>query len=100
MLANNYTLIDSAEAKQYEFHIDSLIPKVEYIKTQNKIFLTHTEVPIQIEGKGVGTSLVKQVLEDVEKQGLTLVPMCPFVALFVKRHPEWKKLVFNETLVR
>jgi len=95
MKANNYTLIDNVEAKQYEFHIDGLIPRIEYIKAQNKIFLTHTEVPIQLEGKGVGTSLVKQVLEDIKKKELTLVPLCPFVALYLKRHPEWRKLVLH-----
>lgn len=91
----DYDLIENTEAKQYEYHIDGVIAKIEYIKTKDKIYLTHTEVPKKLEGKGVASSLVKQVLVDVEKKGWTLVPMCPFVAAYIKRHPEWKKLVLK-----
>lgn len=91
----DYKLIDNTEAKQYEYHIDGVIAKIEYIKAKDKIYLTHTEVPKELEGKGVASSLVKQVLEDVETKGLTLIPMCPFVATYIKRHPDWKKLVLK-----
>lgn len=91
----NYQLIDNEEAKQYEFHVEDTIPRIEYIKAQNNIYLTHTEVPKELEGKGIGSALVKQVLEDIEKKDLTLVPLCPFVALYIKRHPDWRKLVMK-----
>ena len=58
-------------------------------------FLTHTEVPKSMEGKGLGSAIVKLALEDIEQKGLTLVPLCPFVALYLKRHPEWKRLVMK-----
>ena len=92
---NNCQLIDNTEAKQYEFHVDGHVPRIEYIKTKEKIFLTHTEVPKALEGKGVGSALVKAVLKDIERQELTLVPLCPFVAAYIKRHPEWRKLVLK-----
>ncbi|MEM9142717.1 MAG: GNAT family N-acetyltransferase [Bacteroidota bacterium] len=91
----DYVLMDNTEAKQYEIHVDGRVPRIEYIKAQDKIYLTHTEVPKGLEGRGIGSSLVKLVLEDVAKKGLTLVPLCPFVALYLKRHPEWKKLVLK-----
>lgn len=88
-----YTLIDNKEAKQYEFHIDNFVPRIEYMKASDKIYLTHTEVPRGLEGKGVGGKLVKMVLEDIEQKKLKLVPLCPFVAAYIKRHPEWKRIV-------
>ncbi len=91
----DYPLINNVAQKQYEFHIGDYLPKIEYIKTNEKIFLTHTEVPVALEGKGVGSQLVRKVLEDIEKQGLTLIPLCPFVAAYIKRHPEWRKLVLK-----
>ncbi|WP_343487173.1 GNAT family N-acetyltransferase [Allomuricauda sp. d1] len=91
----NHQLIDNEEAKQYEFHIEGQTPRIEYIKTKDKIYLTHTEIPKGLEGKGIGTALVKQALDDVKKKDLTLVPLCPFVALFIKRHPEYKALVLK-----
>lgn len=90
-----YALIDNAPSKQYEFHIEGHIPRIEYIKAQDKIYLTHTEVPKELEGNGIATNLVKLVLEDIKQKELTLVPMCPFVAMYIKRHPEWKSLVLK-----
>lgn len=92
----NYKLIDNAALHQYEFRVGDLIPRIEYIKTKNgEIYLTHTEVPSALEGKGVGSNLVRQALEDIERQQLRLVPLCPFVAGYVQKHPEWKRLVME-----
>jgi predicted GNAT family acetyltransferase len=88
-------LIDNAERKRYEMHIDGLVPRIEYIKAQDKIYLTHTEVPKEMEGKGVAATMTRKVLEDIESKSLTLVPLCPYVAQYIKRHPEWKKLVLK-----
>lgn len=91
----SYTLLDNAEKKQYEFHVDGQTPKIEYIKTKDKIYLTHTEVPKGLEGKGIGTELIRQALNDIKEKEFTLVPLCPFVALFIKRNPEYKQLVLK-----
>ena len=96
-----YELIDNEEKKQYEFHLGGLVPRIEYIKAKDdKIYLTHTEVPRQLEGKGVGTALVRRVLEEIKEKDLTLVPLCPFVAMYIKRHPEWKSLVLRGINIR
>ena len=79
-----------------EFHIGDIIAKIEYIKAKNKIFLTHTEVPEKLGGQGIASALVKAVFEDIAKKELTLVPLCPFIATYIKRHPEWRVLVLKE----
>lgn len=89
------TVTDHPDKKRYEAEIDGHIGYVEYIQAKNRIFLTHTEVPKELEGKGIGSAMVHQVLVDVDRQGLTLVPLCPFVAHYLKRHPEWKRLVMK-----
>jgi predicted GNAT family acetyltransferase len=90
----NYELIDNTDQNQYEFHIGKYIPKIEYIKKgNNEILLTHTEIPINLEGQGIGSALVKAVLSDIEEQGLDLVPLCPFVVGYISKHPEWKRVV-------
>lgn len=96
MIDKTYELIDNTAQKQYEFHIDGLIARIEYIKSVNgEIYLTHTEVPKALEGRGIASNLIGQVLEDVEKQNLRLVPLCPFVAGYIQKHPEWKRLVLR-----
>ena len=81
--------------KRYEMLLDDQLVKIEYLTAQNKIYLTHTEVPKALEGKGMGSKIVKWALEDIEEKGLTLIPLCPFVATYIKRHPEWQKLVLK-----
>lgn len=88
-------VIDNKESKRFEHHVDGNIAFVDYILAKGKIFLTHTEVPQGLEGKGIASGLVKSVLHEVKDRDLTLVPMCPFVAAYIKRHPEWKELVLR-----
>ncbi len=88
-------IVNNAEAKRYELSVESKLAKIEYIATLDKIYLTHTEVPKELEGKGIASKLVKFALEDIEKKDLTLIPLCPFVAMYIKKHPEWKKLVMK-----
>lgn len=90
-----YKLIDNTDARQYEFKINGLIPKIQYIRAKDRIYLTHTEVPDALKGKGIGSLLVHAALEDIKAQGATLVPLCPFVAGYLKEHPAWKKLLMN-----
>jgi predicted GNAT family acetyltransferase len=95
MMDQGFELIDNVEKKRYEFHIGTEVPRVEYIKALDKIYLTHTEVPPSMAGRGIGSKLIGAVLADIKDKGLTLVPLCPFVALYLQRNPEWKQLVLK-----
>lgn len=88
-----YQLINNESDRRYEFRIDDAIAKIEYTCSGGKIYLTHTEVPIELEGKGIASSLVRKVLADIQQKGLELVPLCPFVGAYIRRHPEWESLV-------
>ncbi len=91
-----YELIDNREKKRYEININNDVAFIEYVfSTAGEIFLTHTEVPKAMEGKGVGSSLVLKVLQDIEERNLRLIPLCPFVATYIKRHPEWRRLIMK-----
>ena len=57
------------------------------------MFLVHTEVPPALAGKGVGNAIVEKTLHYLEENKLKLVPLCSFVSAYVKKHPEWKKLL-------
>ena len=54
---------------------------------------THTEVPRALEGKGVGNVLAKTGLEWARSEGLRVIPICPFVAAYIARHPDYADLV-------
>ena len=92
---NNLKIIDNSNERQYEVKFGDQVAKIEYIKAKDKIYLTHTEVPVALEGNGIGSQLVHMALQDIEQKDLTLIPLCPFVAGYIKNHPEWKKLVLK-----
>ncbi|MBT8238278.1 MAG: N-acetyltransferase [Croceitalea sp.] len=91
----DHKVTDNSAKKQYELLVDDKLARLEYIVAQNRIFLTHTEVPIGLEGRGIGSELIRQVLEDIQLKNMILVPLCPFVAGYIKKHPEWKSLVLK-----
>lgn len=96
-----YQLIDNNEDHQYELHVEKGIAKIEYIITKNEeIYLTHTEVPPAMEGKGIGSQLVEKALKNIEERKLTLVPLCPFVAGYIQKHPEWKRIVKKGIIIK
>ena len=50
--------------------------------------LVHTEVPVELEGRGIGGRLVTAAVDRAAREGLTLVPLCPFARSWLERHPE------------
>ncbi|MBR9859878.1 N-acetyltransferase [bacterium] len=85
-----HKLINNESRKQFEFHIEGKVPRLEYILVGKKIYLTHTEVPFEFEGRGIGSKLIKAALDFVKEHQLKIIPLCPFVAAYIKKHPEWK----------
>ncbi|MDR3524997.1 MAG: GNAT family N-acetyltransferase [Acetobacteraceae bacterium] len=78
---------------RYELVVDNWTAYVTYERKGNRIVLLHTLVPAALEGKGVGTALARSTLEQIRRQGLLVAPECPFIAGFIKRHPEFQDIV-------
>lgn len=86
----NVPLKFNNEKKRFELEVENHIAFSDFIlNNQNIMFITHTEVPRELEGKGVGSELIFKVLTWIKEQGYTLAPLCPFTAAYVKKHPEW-----------
>lgn len=82
------------ELSQFEMDLDGEKALVGYKREDDgTLNLLHTEVPPEYEGKGIGSRLVKQTLEQIKATGKKIVPSCPFVAAYIKRHPEYESLV-------
>lgn len=89
-----HRLVDNTGLGRYEFPIGDPPPRVEYrISRSGIIYLNHTEVPSEMEGKGIAAELVLAVLRDIDRRGMELAPVCPYVAAYIRRHPEWQRLV-------
>ncbi|WP_199423076.1 GNAT family N-acetyltransferase [Actinotalea solisilvae] len=59
----------------------------------DRVTFTHTEVDPDAEGHGIGSTLVRWALDDVRSRGASVDPQCPFVAAYIRRHPEYQDLV-------
>ena len=94
-MEKKHTLVDNAAEKRYELDLGDDIALAEYVLGRGLIVLKHTEVPPKYEGRGIGKELVQGVLEDIRKKEIKVVPQCPFVAAYIRRHPEWMDLVLT-----
>ena len=79
---------------RFEMKTDGKLSIVGYQPVDDEtLALVHTEVDPSLEGQGVGSHLVTGVLEYIERNNLKIVPLCPFVTVYLKRHPEWNRVV-------
>lgn len=83
---------DNPEAGRFEARVQGQVAVAEYRRTDGQIVFTHTEVPPELQGQGVGSELVRYALEQAREQGLRVVPECAFVAGYIREHPEYREL--------
>jgi predicted GNAT family acetyltransferase len=95
----DYVVRDNAEKRRYELLLDGeRVGEILYSLKSDKIVLLHTEVDPALEGTGLGSQLVADALDDIRSRGLPVVPLCPFVAAYIRRHPEYEDLVARERI--
>jgi len=88
----NLKVIDNKEKERFEIDLDGKTALIDYSEQNGVVAMTHTEVPPEFEGKGIGSKLVKGALEIVKNDGKRVRPLCTFVAAYIKRHPEYESL--------
>ena len=86
-------LRNNTAQNRYELEVDGETANLHYRLKPGVITLQHTEVPPELGGRGIGSRLVREVLEDVRTRGLKVVAACPFVRGFLGKHPEYNDLL-------
>jgi len=86
-------VVDNAAHNRFEMHHGGDTAFLLYRRHGNSIQLIHTEVPVSLRGKGIGSKLVEGVLHLAQQQKLSVTPLCPFVADFLKTHPQYLDVV-------
>ena len=89
-MANNVR--DNTEHHRFELETDGHVAFSEYSRAGNVLTLLHTEVPKALEGRGIGSSLIRGVLDTARSQGLKIKAVCPFARGYIERHPEYADL--------
>lgn len=80
---------DNPEEARYEAWVDGAVAGfAQYRLTKDRISITHTEVDPAREGAGIGSRLARAVLDDARSRRLSVNPICPFIAEYIRRHPD------------
>ena len=89
----NLPLHKNENLHRFELNINGSFAFIEYRESPGKITLVHTEVEPLLEGKGAATAVIEKTLEYIEQKNLKLIPICPLVVAYLKRHPDWKRIL-------
>jgi predicted GNAT family acetyltransferase len=84
---------DNAAQHRFELDADGHTAIAYYTLSPGTITFTHTDVPSQLGGRGIGSKLVRGALQAARAQGLKVVAKCPFVSAYIAKHAEFADLV-------
>jgi hypothetical protein len=87
-------VVDDPHELRYEVWVDGTRAGfIAYRIELGVIVLVHTDVDPAFEGHGLGSALAVGALDDIRARGMHVVPLCPFVATYIRRHPGYDDLV-------
>jgi predicted GNAT family acetyltransferase len=81
-------VVDVTDQGRFELGADGPTAELVYRVEGTDLVLVHTEVPEALEGEGVGGRLVEAAVDRAARDGLTIVPLCPFARGWLRRHPD------------
>lgn len=84
---------DNPAAGRYEARVDGQLAVITYERSDDRITFIHTGVPPTLEGRGIASTMAYVALEEARTAGLAVIPRCPFVAAYIRRHPVYADLV-------
>jgi len=86
-------IVNNKAHNRFELVVDGYLAAAFYKANGNVITFIHTEVPPELGGRGVGSTLVQGALDQVRAGGVKVIADCPFVKAWIGKHPEYKDLL-------
>ncbi len=83
---------DNTDRHHFELEVDGHVAFSEYRRSGDLLTVMHTEVPKELGGRGIGSALVRGLLDLARAQRLKVKPLCSFVAGYIDKHPEYADL--------
>ena len=90
------TVENNTAKNRFEVTIEGNLAVIDYYREGNKIVYTHTGVPDALGGQGLASKMAKTALEYARSENLDVVPQCPFVRAYIRRHAEYQELVSKD----
>lgn len=89
-------LTHNVAARRFEMDLGGPIAFISYVQRDDILVLIHAEVPAALNGRGIGGRLVQTTLDRLRTQAHRVDPQCPFIAEWIRRHPEYADMVAND----
>jgi len=87
-------VVEAPERDRFELLRDGhVLGFVEYRPGGKSLIVAHTEIDAGHEGEGLGSALVGGMLDQLREAGRTVIPLCPFTAAYISRHPDYVDVV-------
>ena len=86
-------VVDNRARHRFELAVEGETAFAAYRREDGAVTFTHTIVPASLEGRGIGSRLVRAALAAVRAEGLKVVPQCPFVRAYIDKHAEDQDLL-------
>lgn len=78
---------------RFEIEVDGHLGELEFEVEDGIASMNHVRVPAEIGGRGIAGQLTRHALEWAEEQGYSVRAECPYVAAWIRRHPEFERLL-------
>ena len=90
-MADETRVVDNPDEARYEIWAGEKLAGSAYYDLRGELTVfTHTEIDDAFGGQGLGKVLAAAALDDVVAKGRTIVPVCPFIAGYLKKHPDYE----------
>ena len=87
-MSDSAQVTDNPAESRFELWVDGRLAELPYRRNGKRLVLIHTEVPVELEGRGLAGALVAAAVDRAAREGLTVVPLCPFARGWLQRHPD------------
>ena len=86
-------IVQNETENRFEIWIDSQLSKLDYMQDGDTIVMTHVGVHPEHRGQGVAGKLTQVALEYAKEKSLRVIPMCSYVAAYIRRNPRYAELM-------
>ena len=94
MTDDDLRVTDNPARHRFEAHLDGRVVAIStYRLEDDRVVFRHTETDDALEGRGIGSRLVREALDDVRGRGLHVTAECPFVSAWIDRHRDYRDLL-------
>ena len=93
MLREIADVVHNSGASRFELRVQGQLCIAQYRLVDDVMWLTHTETPPALRGRGLAERVVRAALDHARAHGMKVRPACSYVRTYLRRHPEAHDLV-------